>query len=121
MSAIKGKNTILELLIRKNLFKSGYRFRIHYKLPGKPDIVFVKKRKTIFIHGCFWHLHGCKLSTIPKSNTEFWEKKLNENKTRDESNINKLHLDGWETFTLWECEIETSFEKNIKRLKKFLD
>lgn len=121
MSAIKGKNTTLELLVRKNLFKSGYRFRIHYKLPGKPDIVFVKKRKAIFIHGCFWHLHGCKLSTVPKSNTTFWEKKLNENKTRDESNINKLHLIGWETFTLWECEIETSFEKNINRLKEFLD
>lgn len=121
MSAIKGKNTTLELLVRKNLFKSGYRFRIHYKLPGKPDIVFVKKRKAIFIHGCFWHLHGCKLSTIPKSNTEFWEKKLKTNQQRDEVNIKSLHEQNWTTLILWECELEKSKDVQIKKVIDFLN
>lgn len=121
MSAVKGKNTAPELLVRKTLFRLGYRFRIHYKLPGKPDIAFIKNRKAIFIHGCFWHLHRCKLSTIPKSNTAFWQKKLNDNKKRDAINIKLLHIQNWETLILWECELKESKDKMIKKSIQFIE
>lgn len=97
----------------------GYRYRLHYSnLPGKPDLVFPGKRKVIFIHGCFWHRHDCKKGkSLPSNNGEFWQKKLSDNKVRDQKNINDLHELGWKIFIVWECEI-----KDIKSLnQKLLD
>lgn len=119
MAAIKGKDTSIELLLRKALFGSGYRFRIHCKLPGKPDIVFVKKRKAVFVHGCFWHQHeNCKLAYMPKSNITFWETKLLKNVERDKQTRTKLQKDGWKVITVWECEIENELEETVLKVIK---
>ena len=76
MAKVRSKNTLLELRVRKELYARGYRYRLHYNLPGKPDIAFVKKKIAVFINGCFWHQHGCKKSKLPESNKEFWQSKL---------------------------------------------
>lgn len=107
MSRIKSKDTKPELIVRRYLHAHGYRYRINVKrLPGTPDIVLRKYRTAIFINGCFWHGHeGCKYFVMPKSNTPFWEKKIERNKQRDiEKRIQLRHL-GWHTIIIWECEL----------------
>ncbi|WP_286222688.1 very short patch repair endonuclease [Marinobacter apostichopi] len=108
MAAIKGKNTKPEIWLRKELFKIGFRYRLHRKdLPGKPDIVLPKYRAVIFVHGCFWHGHqGCPLFRIPSTRTEFWKEKISSNRHRDSRNIAKLHELGWRVLELWECSIK---------------
>ncbi len=108
MSHIKSKNTSIELLVRKELFKRGYRYRINYKpLPGKPDIVFTKKKVVIYIHGCFWHGHeiSCRYSHVPQSRKEYWEEKIRRTKARDIEHAKALMKAGWRVLTIWECEI----------------
>lgn len=108
MSAIRGINTGPEVLVRKILHRQGFRFRLNVKdLPGKPDIVLRKHHTTIFVHGCFWHQHsGCKYAVMPKTNTDFWQKKLEGNVARDAQNIAKLITLGWKCIVVWECEIK---------------
>lgn len=121
MSLVKGKNTRPEMVVRRMVHGAGFRYRLHgAKLPGKPDLVFSRKRKVIFVHGCFWHRHeGCALARIPKSNQEFWLTKLEGNKERDESNLRKLHEIGWETLVVWECELR-DLGALEQRLRSFL-
>lgn len=121
MSLVKGKNTRPEMIVRRLLHGAGFRYRLHdAKLPGKPDLVFSRKRKIIFVHGCFWHRHeGCALARIPKSNQEFWLTKLEGNKARDESNQRKLSEAGWSTLVIWECELR-NLEALERRLRLFL-
>ncbi|MGC2210379.1 MAG: very short patch repair endonuclease [Candidatus Korobacteraceae bacterium] len=105
MARIGSKNTAPELLVRRLLFAMGYRFRLHRSdLPGKPDIVFVGRRKAIFVHGCFWHAHGCKIGLAPKSHLEFWQPKLKRNCARDLENERALRGQGWDVLTIWQCE-----------------
>ena len=108
MSSIKGKNTKPELLVRRYLHARGYRYRINVKrLPGSPDIVMRKYRTAIFINGCFWHGHeGCCLYVTPKSNTAYWEKKIERNKQRDLEKRTQLRKLGWHTIVIWECELK---------------
>ena len=108
MSMIRGKDTKPEEKVRKFLFAQGFRYRKNDKrLPGKPDIVLPKYNTVIFINGCFWHCHkGCKYYVFPKSNTEFWEKKLEGNIQRDQINYEKLKALGWHVLVVWECEIK---------------
>lgn len=120
MSKIKAVNTKPEVRVRKFLHSLGFRFRIHLSIEGKPDIVFTKSKKIIFIHGCFWHKHGCKNSVMPKSNMEFWEKKLNSNVERDKKNKENLQNNGWEIKVIWECEIEENFNLVKEDLINFL-
>lgn len=104
MAAVKGRNTRYELAIRKRLFSKGFRYRINNKkLPGKPDIVMQKHNAAIFINGCFWHYHGCHISNLPKSRTEWWRKKLEGNRQRDIKNLEALLSDGWRVLIIWEC------------------
>lgn len=104
MAGIQGKDTKPEILIRKALHAKGFRYTLHAKgLPGKPDIVMPKWRVVIFVHGCFWHLHGCALSKMPSNNAEFWATKLTRNKHRDDSVKQQLSALGWRTATVWEC------------------
>lgn len=108
MSQIKGKDTKPERLVRSTLHKMGFRFRLHRKdLPGKPDLVLPKYNTVIFVNGCFWHRHeDCKEGGLPKTNTDFWEKKLNGNIERDKRNYRLLKGIGWDVMIIWECEIK---------------
>lgn len=109
MSRIGGKNTFPEIVLRKALHRLGLRFRLHGRgLPGKPDIVFPKYKAIVLVHGCFWHRHvGCKIATIPKSNTIFWLEKFRKNVLRDAIVIQALHDLGWRIFIAWECELSS--------------
>lgn len=124
MSRIKGKDTKPEILVRKFLFSQGFRYRLHdKKFPGKPDLVFPKYKKLVFIHGCYWHGHeGCKYFVPPKTRTEWWMNKINENKKRDERNIAELKKIMWQPIIIWECELkpdkrEKTLEKLVRKLK----
>lgn len=122
MRAIRNKNTLPEIIVRKLLHSVGYRYRLHRKeLPGNPDIVFISRKKVIFINGCFWHQHtGCKRSSLPKSNSNYWIPKLERNKQRD--NASKLQLIGlgWSSMVIWECEIK-DIPKLLLQITNFLD
>ena len=107
MSRIGSKHTKPELIVRRLLHGMGYRYRIHrMDLPGRPDIVFSKRRKAIFIHGCFWHGHGCRIGREPKSNLEFWQPKLKRNRERDQQKQSELEQIGWQVATFWQCELK---------------
>ena len=108
MVAIHGKNTKPEVVVRKWLWRHGYRYRLnHPLLPGKPDIVMRKYRTCIFVNGYFWHGHdGCQYYTIPKTNTEFWVNKVQRNKERDLKVQRDLAAMGWHSITIWECELK---------------
>ena len=107
MSRIRSKNTQPELLVRRLLHKAGFRYRLHRAdLPGKPDLAFPGRKKVVFIHGCFWHMHeGCAMARVPKSRVEFWTTKLSANRLRDSAHVAKLEAAGWEVLVLWECEL----------------
>jgi len=108
MSAIKGKNTKPELLVRKFLFCRGFRYRLnHPRLPGHSDLVLRKYRTVIFVNGCFWHGHeGCKYYVLPKTNIEFWQNKIERNRNRDMEERQKLTSMGWHCITVWECQLK---------------
>lgn len=107
MSRIRGRDTKLEIKVRRALHAAGFRYRLHAKdLPGKPDVVFRRLKLAVFVHGCFWHQHQdphCKLSRMPKSKVEFWRKKLEGNRLRDEKSKVALKAMGWEVVEIWEC------------------
>ena len=107
MSNIRAKDTRPEKEIRSALHRIGFRFRKNdSRLPGKPDIVLPNYKAVIFVNGCFWHGHtGCKYFVIPKTNTEFWQNKINRNKERDKAEIEQLQKDGWRVGVVWECSI----------------
>lgn len=123
MSRIKGRDTKPEIIVRKWLWSQGYRYRLHYKkLPGKPDIVFPGRKKAIFIHGCFWHRHDCRFFKWPKTNAEFWQKKILANVERDLNSIEALRMDGWKTLTIWECETKPDrVEDLLQRIFIFIE
>lgn len=109
MSAIKGKDTKPELLVRKFLFSRGFRYRLnHPRLLGHPDIVLRKYRTVIFVNGCFWHGHqGCKYFVLPKTNVEFWSEKIERNRSRDVEEQRQLASMGWHCITIWECQLKS--------------
>jgi DNA mismatch endonuclease (patch repair protein) len=108
MRRIRSRDTKPELLLRHALHKRGLRYRIHVPgLPGKPDIVFGKKRLAVFVHGCFWHQHaGCRQASSPRSNSAYWKPKLARNAERDRQHAEDLIALGYGVLILWECEIE---------------
>lgn len=108
MSGIRGKDTKPEIVVRRLLYRSGFRYRLHRKdLPGRPDIVLPKYRTAILVHGCFWHGHAdCHLFRLPGSRTEFWKEKIAGNKVRDRRNLLLLHQSGWRTLEIWECALK---------------
>ena len=117
MSRIRSKNTKPELIFRKKLHSLGYRYSLHKKdLPGKPDLYLKKYNLAIFIHGCFWHQHGCRYSVTPKSNIKYWKFKLRNNTIRDENNLKKLNQIGIKYEIIWECKIKEQIEKEVKRV-----
>jgi DNA mismatch endonuclease, patch repair protein len=119
MSRIRNINTQPEIKLRSELFKKGFRFRIHKKgLPGKPDIVLSKYHTAIFVHGCFWHQHeNCKNCFVPKTRLEYWLPKLKSNAERDKKNIFDLTKQGWKVVVVWECEIRNKLEKIVSKIE----
>lgn len=121
MGLVRSKDTKPELVVRRLVHSLGYRYRLHRKdLPGTPDLVFAKRRKAIFVHGCFWHRHddaACKLARLPKSRLDFWLPKLQKNKERDLMKENQLISLGWDVLTVWECQVKdlAFLEEKIKR------
>ncbi|PYV20692.1 MAG: very short patch repair endonuclease [Acidobacteria bacterium] len=123
MSAVRDRNTVPELFLRRLLHSLGYRYRIHdSRLPGKPDLVFPKRRKAIFVHGCFWHRHNCKSGrSLPSTRRAFWTKKLQGNQKRDRRQALKLRKSGWKVLTVWQCQLkETKAEDTLSRVISFL-
>lgn len=122
MSRIKGKDTSIEVKVRKYLFSKGFRFRKNdNRLPGKPDIVLPRYRTVIFVHGCFWHRHpDCKDATIPKTRTEFWLDKFEKNVANDKAHSEALETAGWKVLTLWECDINKRFTETMDQLVRDL-
>ena len=112
MSKIRGKDTKPELIIRRYLYSRGYRYRKNVKgLPGTPDIVLPKYKIIIFVHGCFWHGHELD-GHIPHSNSDFWRKKIEQNRNRDKQNKEKLKKMGWKVMTIWECQLKPATRTN---------
>lgn len=113
MSAIRSKNTKPEIVVRKFLFGRGFRYRLNYpRLPGHPDIVLRKYRTAIFVNGCFWHGHdNCKYYRLPKTNVDFWRKKVERNKKRDIEEQRQLASMGWHCITIWECQLKPKIRR----------
>ena len=123
MSHISGKNTKPEIVIRKIVHSLGYRFRLHKKdLPGKPDLVFPKYKKVIFVNGCFWHHHkNCPRATLPATNKKFWKEKIEGNVKKDKSDYRQLRRLGWGYLVIWQCHIKkTNTEKLMNKISSFL-
>ena len=118
MSRIRSTNTKPEEIVRKYLFSHGFRYRKNDKrYPGKPDIVLPKYRTVIFVNGCFWHMHGCSRSRLPRSNEEYWKPKIERNIKRDAENKQKLEVAGWNVIIVWECELKKrTSEERLSRL-----
>lgn len=124
MAAIRGKDTKPELLVRKYLFSRGFRYRLnHPRLPGHPDIVLRKYRTVIFVNGCFWHGHeNCKYFRLPKTNIDFWQKKIERNKERDKEEQCQLAAMGWHCITVWECQLKSKVrEQTLESLEYTLN
>lgn len=106
MQAVRSKDTAPEIAVRSLLHGMGYRFRLHRKdLPGTPDIVLPGRRAAIFVHGCFWHGHGCRIGQLPKSRLDYWLPKIEANRERDRRKGGALEAAGWRVLTVWQCEI----------------
>ena len=122
MSRIRGKDTSIEVKVRKYLFSKGFRYRKNDKLlPGKPDVVLPKYHTVIFVHGCFWHRHpGCKDAATPKTRTAFWQDKFNRNVANDEKHRKELIDMGFQVVVLWECEITKHFEGTMEAVVELL-
>ena len=118
MSHIRSSNTKPEELVRKYLFAQGFRYRKNDKrYPGKPDIVLPKYKTIIFVNGCFWHMHNCSRSRLPKSNLDYWMPKIKRNVERDQENYEKLKRAGWNVLIIWECELKKKFRQDrLQRL-----
>lgn len=124
MRRIRSASTSPEMTVRRLIHKMGFRYRLHVaKLPGKPDLVFVRLRKIIEVRGCFWHQHGdCSDSRVPKSHVEYWQPKLERNVQRDADNLAKLKRLGWTVLVVWGCECEGAPLRALSnRLQRFLD
>lgn len=123
MAAIRSKDMKPEMIVRSLVHRMGYRYRLHRKgLAGKPDLVFGRRKKVIFVHGCYWHQHSdpdCKISRLPKSNLDYWLPKLQRNVERDKQNIASLAESGWDVLTVWECETKNASALQ-ERIARFL-
>ena len=121
MSRIRNRDTRPEMLVRSVVHRMGYRYSLHKKsLPGKPDVVLVRHRKIINVHGCFFHMHPCKYGrVVPATNAEFWMTKRLANVERDLRNLSSLQKAGWKVMTIWECETK-DVSALAKKIEKFL-
>ena len=121
MSSVRSKGTKPELLVRRTLHRLGYRYRIHRRdLPGSPDLVFPGRNKAIFVHGCFWHGHGCRWGRLPKTKLDYWKPKIEANRERDQRNLAALRDAGWSVKVVWQCELR-NLEVAVEDIVNFLE
>jgi len=119
MQAVRSRDTKPELFVRQQVFAAGFRYRLCDKrLPGRPDLVLPRYRTAVFVHGCFWHRHGCARSTTPATNVEFWRAKLDRNQARDRAATKELRRRGYKVEILWECELERGVARLLRRLAR---
>jgi len=124
MARIRSRDTRPELVVRRLVHSMGFRFRLHRQdLPGRPDLVFPSRRKVIFVHGCFWHRHSCRRGkSLPTTRVEFWTRKFEANRQRDDKVRRELRRDGWEVLVVWECQATSSnLQRLANRIRRFLD
>ena len=119
MSRIKSKNTKPEIIVKKYLYKNGVRYKSsNKKLIGNPDLIIKKYKLVLFVHGCFWHAHqNCKEFRYPKSNVDFWKKKIDKNIQRDKEVLKTLDKLSYDVYVIWECEIN---KKDFGVLEEFI-
>ena len=118
MAGIRSKNTKPEMMVRKQVFAAGFRYRLHARnLPGKPDLVLARYNVAVFVHGCFWHGHKCLNGKLPETNRDYWKKKFARNIKNDQRATRALRAKGWKVVTIWECQLE----KGIAGLLTFLN
>lgn len=126
MASVRGRDTKPELQVRRALHLRGFRFsRNPARLPGRPDVVLTKWKVAVFVHGCFWHWHGCSLSKLPASNEQFWHRKLTGNVDRDDLTTLTLLALGWRVAVVWECALRStraraSFDPAMDRLATWI-
>lgn len=121
MAAVKSRGSGPEMQVRRMLHAAGYRYALHRAdLPGKPDLVFSSRHKAIFVHGCFWHRHGCRFTTSPKTRAAFWEAKFASNRARDRGNRRALFKLGWKCLIVWQCQLKRP-AKVFARVQRFLE
>lgn len=120
MASVGTRNTGPEVALRKALHALGYRYVTHSRLlPGRPDIVFPRFRKAIFVHGCFWHGHRCRWGKLPKSRVTYWTAKIVGNRARDSRTLRSLRREGWSVLVVWQCQIR-NLDRTLPRVLKFL-
>ena len=122
MRMVRSEDTAPEILVRRFVHHLGYRFRLHREyFPGKPDLVLPRLMSVIFVHGCFWHGHGCpRGARLPKTNAKYWSNKIARNVSRDKSNQHKLRSLGWRPLVVWECELRSKLDSTQRRISAFL-
>ena len=121
MAAVRSKDTKPEMVVRKYLWSRGFRYRVNNpRLPGHPDIVLRKYHTCIFVNGCFWHQHGCRFTSRPKSNSDFWNNKFDANVARDVKVLRKLSLQDCRVAIVWECSLKRNEERSLERLVDFI-
>lgn len=120
MSLVRSKNTKPEIVVRHLVSHLGYRYRLYRKsLPGHPDLVFPSRNKIIFVNGCFWHAHDCRLGRMPKSRLRYWRAKIGRNRERDALTLRRLRGMRWKCLVLWECQLRDADAVSL-RISKFL-
>jgi DNA mismatch endonuclease (patch repair protein) len=118
MARVHSTGTSPEMKVRRAIHRAGFRFRLHRAdLPGKPDLVFPRFRLVVFVHGCFWHWHGCKRSRMPATNRDYWTRKIARNVERDQRNQQRLIDLDWEVRIIWECELAAGIDAAIAELR----
>lgn len=121
MAAVHSKDTRPEMAVRRLVYSLGYRYRLHAKdLSGHPDLVFRRRKKVLFVYGCFWHRHRCcQYATTPKSRIAFWNAKFAANVARDRRNVRELKKAGWHILAVWQCQLKNP-NALVKRIHEFL-
>ncbi len=123
MALVHSSNTTPEILLRSLLRSHGLKFRMNVaSLPGKPDFVFPRQKRIIFVHGCFWHRHDCTSGrSIPSTRRRFWVSKLSENKKRDARQLFQLRRSGWAILVIWQCQLKAArWQQTTRRVMSFL-
>lgn len=121
MSRIRNADTKPEMIVRRLIHGMGYRYRLHVEsLPGHPDLVFPSRHRVVFVHGCFWHQHGCRRYRMPRTRQDFWGPKLSRNRSRDARVRKLLAKQGWHVLVVWECQLQR-IDRVGERVRRFLE